>query len=111
MYLQISHLNNKVISILSFFSPNPPHAHSLDVGVEVLWTGVYDHEDQRGKKLVSAGRTILRDPQGSCRRRQQGTKILHTLIEGPRTRVGQPKMKYWKLHEMHINEVKNVHPI
>ena len=28
--------------------------------------------------------------------------------EGPRTRVGQLKMKYWKLHK---NEVKNVHPI
>ena len=26
--------------------------------------------------------------------------------EGPRTRVGQPKMKYWKLHELHRNEVK-----
>ena len=32
-------------------------------------------------------------------------------IEGPRTRVGQPKMKYWKLHELHKNEVKTVHPI
>ena len=25
--------------------------------------------------------------------------------------MGQPKMKYWKLHELHKNEVKNVHPI
>ena len=34
------------------------------------------------------------------------------LIEGLRTRVGQPKMKYWKLHELHKNAVKkNVHPI
>ena len=24
--------------------------------------------------------------------------------------MGQPKMKYWKLHELHKNEVKNVHP-
>ena len=32
-------------------------------------------------------------------------------IEGPRTRVGQPKMKYRKLHELHENEVKKVHPI
>ena len=23
-----------------------------------------------------------------------------TIIEGPRTRVGQPKMKYWKLHKI-----------
>ena len=38
--------------------------------------------------------------------------ILHVnTMEGPRTRVGQPKMKYWKLHELHKNEVKNVHPI
>ena len=29
-------------------------------------------------------------------------------IGGPRTRVGQPQMKYWKLHELHKNEV---HPI
>ena len=28
------------------------------------------------------------------------------LIEGPRTRVGQLKMKYWNLHELHRNEVK-----
>ena len=28
--------------------------------------------------------------------------------EGPRTRVGQPKMKYWNLHELHKNEVKNI---
>ena len=28
--------------------------------------------------------------------------IVETVIyEGPRTRVGQPKMKYWKLHESH----------
>ena len=26
------------------------------------------------------------------------------IYEGPRTRVGQPKMKYWKLHELHKNE-------
>ena len=39
---------------------------SLDVGVEVLWTGVDDHENQRGKKLVCTGRTILGNPQGSC---------------------------------------------
>ena len=25
--------------------------------------------------------------------------------------MGQPKIKYWKLHELHKNEVKNVHPI
>ena len=25
--------------------------------------------------------------------------------------MGQPKMKYWKLHELHKNEVKNVRPI
>ena len=32
-------------------------------------------------------------------------------IEGPRTRVGQPEMKYWKLHKLQKkNEVKNVHP-
>ena len=36
---------------------------------------------------------------------------MHVSIEGPRTRVGQPIMKYWKLHELHKNEVKNVHPI
>ena len=31
-------------------------------------------------------------------------------IEGPRTscRVGQPKMKYWKLQELHKNEVKKM---
>ena len=34
-----------------------------------------------------------------------------STYEGPRTRVGQPKMKYWKLHELHKNEVKSVHPI
>ena len=33
----------------------------------------------------------------------------HELVKGPRTRVGQPKMKYWKLHELHKNEVKNTH--
>ena len=27
-------------------------------------------------------------------------------VEGPRSSVGQPKMKYWKLHELHNNEVK-----
>ena len=37
--------------------------------------------------------------------------FLKHVIEGPRTRVGQPKMKYWKLHELDKNEVKNVHPI
>ena len=37
-----------------------------------------------------------------------GMKFELTLIEGPRTRVGQPKMKYWELHKV---EVKNVHPI
>ena len=31
-------------------------------------------------------------------------------MEGPRTRVGQPKMNYWKLHELHKNEAQNVHP-
>ena len=30
------------------------------------------------------------------------------LIEGLRTRGGQPKMKYWKLHELHKNEVKKM---
>ena len=33
-------------------------------------------------------------------------RAVSVLIEGPRTRVGQPKMKYWKLHELHKNEVK-----
>ena len=28
------------------------------------------------------------------------------IIEGPRTRVGQPKTKHWKLHDLHKNEVK-----
>ena len=28
------------------------------------------------------------------------------IHEGSRTRVGQPKMMYWKLHELHKNEVK-----
>ena len=37
--------------------------------------------------------------------------LSYTTIEGPRTRVGQPEMKYWKLRELHKNEVKNVHPI
>ena len=37
--------------------------------------------------------------------------FLLKLNEGLRTRVGQPKMKYWKLHELHKNEVKVVHPI
>ena len=27
------------------------------------------------------------------------------VIEGPRTRVGQPEMKYWKLYELHKNEI------
>ena len=30
------------------------------------------------------------------------------LYEGPRIRMGQPKMKYWKLYDLHV---KNVHPI
>ena len=34
-----------------------------------------------------------------------------STIERPRTRVGQPKIKQWKLHELHKNEVKNLHPI
>ena len=29
----------------------------------------------------------------------------HVFNGGPRTRVGQPKMKYWKLDELHKNEV------
>ena len=33
--------------------------------------------------------------------------IIDVLIEGPRTKVGQPKMKCSKLHKLH----KNVHPI
>ena len=37
--------------------------------------------------------------------------LFECIYEGLRTRVGQPKMKYWKLHELHKNEVKNVHPI
>ena len=32
--------------------------------------------------------------------------IMQFKIEGPRTRVGQPKMNYWKLQELHKNEVK-----
>ena len=28
------------------------------------------------------------------------------IIEGPRAIVGQPKMKYWKLHELHKNQEK-----
>ena len=31
---------------------------------------------------------------------------VYWIIEGPRTSVGQPKMKYWKLHESHKNDVK-----
>ena len=27
--------------------------------------------------------------------------LIPTLIQGPRTRVAQPKMKYWKLHELY----------
>ena len=41
-------------------------------------------------------------------------RTLYTTVtcDGPKTRVGQPEMKYWKLHELHMqNEVKNVHPI
>ena len=34
--------------------------------------------------------------------------ISETIIEGPRTRVGQPKMKCWKWHELHKNEVKKI---
>ena len=29
--------------------------------------------------------------------------LLGPSIEGPRTRVGQPKMKYWKLHKNAVN--------
>ena len=32
-------------------------------------------------------------------------------IEGLRTRVNQPKIKYWKLHELCKNAIKNVHTI
>ena len=47
-----------------------------------------------------------------CHRQvEKKSPVMCLLCEGPRTRVGQPKMKYWKLHELHINEVKNVHPI
>ena len=38
--------------------------------------------------------------QAVCRK-----KRCKELIEGPRTRVGQPKMKHWELHELHKNEV------
>ena len=32
-------------------------------------------------------------------------KSIILIFEGPRTRVGQPKTKYWKVHELHKNEV------
>ena len=35
----------------------------------------------------------------------------HLSNEGPRTRVDQPKIKYWKLHELCKNAIKNVHTI
>ena len=36
---------------------------------------------------------------------------IKTIMEGLRTPVGQPKMKYWKLHELQKSEVKNVHSV
>ena len=38
-------------------------------------------------------------------------KTFGTIYEGPRTRVDQPKIKYWKLHELCKNAIKNIHTI
>ena len=38
-------------------------------------------------------------------------KTFGTIYEGPRTRVDQPKTKYWKLHELCKNAIKNIHTI
>ena len=40
-----------------------------------------------------------------------GKTILGGIYEGLRTRVNQPKIKYWKLHEFCKNVIKNVHTI
>ena len=34
-----------------------------------------------------------------------------TLTEGLRTSVDQPQIKYWKLHELCKNAMKNMHTI
>ena len=38
-------------------------------------------------------------------------KTFGTIYEGPRTRVDQPKIKYWKLHELCKNAIKNIHTV
>ena len=65
----------QVGEVVTCFSTHDPQwvtesGDVVDIRVEGLGAGVDDHEDERGDKLVSTGRTILGDPQGSCTKRK-----------------------------------------
>ena len=62
----------------------------VDIGVQGLGTGVYEHVYKRGHKLISTGWTIPRYPQSRCR------TICRTLPNFSDAEMKKTKTKQYK---------------